>query len=417
MDSSIIKRIRKDKQIKKFSAYGFLKNLSFFKPYLVVYLMSANLDFYQLGILFSIREITKYLFEIPSGIIADNYGRKKELYICFLFYIISFITFFFSHTFLYFALAMILFGLGEAFRSGTHKAMILSYLDKENLKDYKVAVYGRTRSFSLLGTAISSILSILIVIYMPSINFIFIFTILPYIANLILIMTYPSYLDIPNKTKNKSLFTNFTKDFLKKLLKNKKAQKILINQSVFTAIFKSTKDMVQPLLTGIVLTSGVFIINTKDFDSKKKIVLAIFYFIVSVISSFASRNIYRFRKIMSAKLFMSLSFLFLGLSILILSFTTNIMIFIIIIFLIINILADLRKPIYVTALDNVITSDIRASIMSTESQLSAIFTAILAPIFGYIADNIGLNKAFLYTSLFIFLIYSILIFIRNKKNN
>ena len=74
--------------------YGLLKNLRFFEPYLYIYLLSLNIDLFHIGILFSIREIIIYIFEIPSGIIADEYGKKKELMICFLFYIISFVFFF-----------------------------------------------------------------------------------------------------------------------------------------------------------------------------------------------------------------------------------------------------------------------------------------------------------------------------------
>ena len=44
---------------------------------------------------------------------------------------------------------MVFFGFGEAFRSGTHKAMIMAYLDKKDIKDSKSKVYGKTRSFSL----------------------------------------------------------------------------------------------------------------------------------------------------------------------------------------------------------------------------------------------------------------------------
>ena len=123
------KDILKDFQVKKFCIYGFLKNLKFFEPYLIIYLMGNNINLFQMGVLIAVREIIINLFEIPSGFIADYFGRKKEMYFCFVFYIISFIFFFFTDTFTLAIGGMIFWGLGEAFKSGTHKAMIYTYLD------------------------------------------------------------------------------------------------------------------------------------------------------------------------------------------------------------------------------------------------------------------------------------------------
>ncbi len=68
-----------DFQIKKFCAYGFLKNLKFFEPYLLIFLLSQGISLFQIGILIAVRETIVNLFEVPSGIIADYFGRKKEL--------------------------------------------------------------------------------------------------------------------------------------------------------------------------------------------------------------------------------------------------------------------------------------------------------------------------------------------------
>ncbi len=131
MDSQIKKEISLDKQIRKFSMYGFFKNLKFYEPYLIILLMSKGVSLFQIGILYAIREIVINIFEIPSGMIADIYGRKRELTICFIFYIVSFFLFFLTNGFLLATVAMFFYGLGDAFRTGTHKAIIYSYLEKK----------------------------------------------------------------------------------------------------------------------------------------------------------------------------------------------------------------------------------------------------------------------------------------------
>lgn len=130
------------KQITKFGFYGLLKNLRFFEPYMLIYFLMSGINLFYIGILFSIREIVVYIFEIPSGVIADRYGKKTELVICFIFYILSFLVFFMGTYFYVFAIAMVLYALGEAFRSGTHKSMIMDFLDKNNIKDSKTKVGG-----------------------------------------------------------------------------------------------------------------------------------------------------------------------------------------------------------------------------------------------------------------------------------
>ncbi|MFA6843531.1 MAG: MFS transporter, partial [Bacilli bacterium] len=77
------KIILKDKQIIKFSLYGFLKNLQFFEAYLIIYLTSNSISLFEIGILIAIREIIVNIFEVPSGLMADYFGKKKELCLCF----------------------------------------------------------------------------------------------------------------------------------------------------------------------------------------------------------------------------------------------------------------------------------------------------------------------------------------------
>ena len=90
---------KKDIQYYKFCLYGFLKNLRLFEPFLILFFVDSGLTFLQIGVLYSIREIARNILEIPAGIIADSIGRKKTMVSSFVFYIISFVIFYFSHSF------------------------------------------------------------------------------------------------------------------------------------------------------------------------------------------------------------------------------------------------------------------------------------------------------------------------------
>lgn len=138
--------LTKNLQYFKFCLYGFLKNLRFFEAFFILYLVEKEMSFTQIGILYAVREITINIFEIPSGIAADTFGRKKSLVGSFLFYIVSFTAFYFSENFWVFFLAFVFYGIADAFRTGTHKGIIMDYLKLNDWENQKINYYGHTRS-------------------------------------------------------------------------------------------------------------------------------------------------------------------------------------------------------------------------------------------------------------------------------
>jgi len=86
--------------------YGFLKNLRFFDAFFILFLVEKGVSFTQIGILYAIRELITNILELPSGIIADSFGRKSSLAASLLIYILSFALFFLFDDFWVFIIAM-----------------------------------------------------------------------------------------------------------------------------------------------------------------------------------------------------------------------------------------------------------------------------------------------------------------------
>lgn len=392
-----MKQILKEPMMLKFRFYGFFKNLKFFEPYLLIILLSWGYSLTQIGLFVMVQQIVTYIFEIPSGIIADKFGKKSELLACFVFYIISFVLFFVGNVhWLIVLIAFLVFGLGEAFRSGTHKAMILQWLDKKGYRAYKTFVYGRTRGWSLLGSAISGIASIALIIFAPANRYIFLFTIVPYIADFILIATYPSYMNerINSQTNVfKEIFVGFKEIFVS--LKEKKMRKGLLSISFFNGIFKAIKDYIQPIVS---VFMAVIIINMGlqssgiEAEHMEKIMLGVLYSIFYLISSFASQKAYLFKNLAHyAKRAMDWVFyLFSAMFLLIALFIyVNIPLAVAFVYMFLYILHSMRKPFGVDYMGSIMKKDQRATILSVESQLTSVFQMALAPLFGLIADNLN----------------------------
>ena len=185
----------RDTNLIRFSLYGFLKNLRFFEPFFLLFLRHKNLTFTEVGVLFAFREICINIMGIPSGGLADIYGRKRTLILSFVAYIASFIMLTIASTkpLLYFAI--FLFSIGESFRTGTHKAMIFDYLRANGLLHDKTRVYGFTRSWSQLGSALSVLVGALLYYHLGSFDSIFLFSVIPYLISIWNLYCYPDWLD------------------------------------------------------------------------------------------------------------------------------------------------------------------------------------------------------------------------------
>ena len=390
MNNSNKEAILKDYQIKKFCLYGFLKNLKFFEPYLIVYLMSNNINLFQIGILIAIRECVVNIFEIPSGFIADYFGRKKDMYFCFVFYIVSFVLFFFADSFAMVAFGMVLFGLGEAFRSGTHKAMIYTYTDSKGWQNERAFIYGRTRSFSLIGSAISSLCGIIIILSISADRYIFLFSVIPYVLDFILIATYPKFLDMADKKSNLS-FKAMVVGVINSFRINKKMRCILIEEGMAEATFSFVKDLIQPILELIIIGSGVAIISGLSADDGLKVVLGLVYAILNLVGAYFSKKAYLIR---GGRTSMEcLRFIHIGLGILcgLLAIFSGQYILVCVIYILIYILHSIRKPLFVDEIDKHIDKSNRATIISASAQLKSIFLMVFAPLLGLIAETFGIG--------------------------
>jgi len=359
-----------------------------------------GLSFLEIGTLFSIREIATNVFEIPTGIIADSFGRRISMVFSFVSYIISFLIFFFFPNFVIYIFAMIIFASGEAFRTGTHKAMILEYLKINNLTKYKVDYYGHTRGWSQFGSAISSLIAAALVFYSGSYKIIFLASVVPYVADLILMLTYPKELDgeiIQERKGERKKFINQVvatfKDFIF-IFKSKGILRALLNTAFYDGAFKTVKDYLQPILKQYAVMIPIFIYMEKE--RRVSIVVGVVYFILFLLTSISSRNSSKISNKMKS-LPVAINFIYLiGIGFIALTgflIHLNLYIISIIIFVVYYMLENIKRPMNLGYISDLISSRIMASGLSGESQLKTVVVAILSPIMGFFADKIGVGGA------------------------
>ena len=394
--------IIKNRQYFKFCVYGFLKNLRFFDAFFILFLVEKGLPFTQIGILYAVREIISNIFEIPSGIIADTYGRKIALIGSFFVYIISFSVFYFSNDFWLFLIAFILYGIGEAFRSGTHKGMIMDYLKLNHWEGQKINYYGHTRSWSQKGSAISALVAGLIVFYSGTYQNIFLYSIIPYLLNLLLIISYPKDLNRSFEQINpkSSPGIGLTIKSFFKTIKQPNVLKIINTSAIHTAYLRAVKDYIQLLMVNVALIIPIML----NFEAEKKngIVIGVIYFFIYLATSRASQLSSKVAT--KSKQNISYITLLFGLILGIICgvfYIYGLWIISIIAFAGIYIVENIRKPILTGFIADQVPNIILTSVISAQSLLRTIITAILALVFGLLADNFGIGVSFVAVSLFL----------------
>ncbi|PID91070.1 MAG: MFS transporter [Bacteroidetes bacterium] len=388
----------KDRQYRKFCAYGFLKNLRFYEAFFILFLLNRGLSFTQIGTLYAIRMIVTNLFELPSGIVADSFGRKRSLLTSFLLYIAAFMVFYLFRSFWLFVPAFVSIGIAEAFRSGTHKGMIMDYLSSKHWDEQAVDYYGHTRSWSQRGSALSALLAGVIVLFGGNYELIFLASILPYILNMLNVLSYPGYLDRSLKSRETKSLSQLM-DPLKMLgqvLRDRKIRRIMHSSALHSAYLKAIKDYVQLVMLNLALVLPL--LTNQASEKRSALSIGVFYFLIYLASSWASRNAARFSDKRPRMATATLLAGFLAGTLSGFLFHLELWGLALLAFALIYIVENIRKPLLTGALAEVAPKEILTSVISAQSLWHTILGSLMAVGFGLIADHRGIGPALMCVS-------------------
>jgi hypothetical protein len=392
MKRASTERFDRDLQYYKFCAYGFLKDLRFFEPFLLLLFLDKGLSYLQVGSLYALREVLINIVEIPSGIMADAMGRRRTMIMSFLAYIVSFGLFYFSDSYLTLLGAMGVFAFGDAFRTGTHKAMIFDYLKLKGWADQKTHYYGHTRSWSQRGAALSALIAAALVFVNGSYAPVFLFTIIPYVLDLLLMLSYPAVLDGPRHAARGALgdeFAHVVKSFISSF-RNPAALRAIANQSLYTGYYKASKDYLQPMLKAFALGLPFFL----DYADKERsaLVIGVVYFLLYLATSYAARSSGRFADRFSGLARPLNGTLFTGIGLGLASgvaYALGLPALSIVLYIGIYLLENLRKPMGIAYVSERMNQDALATALSAESQAETVFAALIALALGFASDLWG----------------------------
>ncbi len=376
----------------RFSLYGFLKNQTYFEPFLILAFLEKDLSFFQIGLLVGFREVCINIFEIPSGAVADLYGRRRSMIFSFLAYIASFLVFAHSTSFAALLLAMFAFALGDSFRTGTHKAMIFEWLRIQGREDERTRVYGFTRSWSKMGSAVSVVIASGFIFTGARYSDIFLLAIIPYAMNIVNFMGYPSALDGARAADAKIPGVwGHLKESMRTAFTDRPLRGILAESMGYEGTYKVAKDYIQPVIQQAAL--GLALLAAWEQQQRVAILIGAVYFVLHLLSSFASRGGHRLVRAAGSEegaaksLWGATSLIYAALawglwagweSIVIAGFVA------------LAVLQNIWRPVLMSRIDAHSAPGAGATILSVETQSKSLLAMGLAPLVGFCVDVAGL---------------------------
>jgi MFS family permease len=374
-----------------------LKNQQYYDPFLILAFLQKGLSFGMIGVLIGFRAICVNVMEVPSGAIADVVGRRQSMIASFLAYIASFTIFGLCNQLWTLFIAMLLFSIGEAFRTGTHKAMIFDWLERQDRLSEKTAVYGRTRSWSKLGSAVSVVIATGLVFSTEQYSSVFLFCIVPYLLGIVNFLGYPSYLDGPRQ-RDQSLGSVLRTLFsaVSQGLRRPALRRLLLESMGYEGLFRSSKDYIQPAIQAACLSLPLMLALVERFGLAERESVAIgvgsVYFVLHLLSSLASRGAGGFARhcggeVRAARLLWITNLLIFGtMAAGIVGGSTAV---VIMAFVLLAIFQNFWRPILVSRVASHADSAQTATVLSIESQAKTLFIAVVAPILGWTIDLIA----------------------------
>ncbi|MFO7898731.1 MAG: MFS transporter [Planctomycetota bacterium] len=375
----------------RFSLYGFLKNQQYYDPFIILAFREKGLSFFLIGLLIGFRELAVNVMEVPTGVIADLFGRRRSMIFSFLSYIVSFVIFAVGMTFWQLAVAMVFFATGEAFRTGTHKSMILDWLRLEGREDQKTMTYGYTRSWSKMGSALSVLIAAALVFTTGRYSNVFLFTIIPYVFGIANFLGYPKELDgrpegaASIRNAGRHLVLAFRRAFGRPRLR-----RILIEAMGFDSTAKVTKDYLQPVVRQMAIGLPVLVVLAEK--QRTALLAGAVYFVLYIASGLASRRAYRFAARFGGEsraaraIWIGMVGLFLPMAV---SLWFDILWPAVIGFILLELLRNFQRPVLITRVDNETEATMGATMLSIESQVRALGAMVLAPLIGYGVDRLA----------------------------
>lgn len=235
-----------ERNLKIYKYFKFFQNMLILGPIMVPFLIYKGLDYAEIFLLQSISAISVFVFEVPTGVIADKISRKFSISMSSIFLIVALLLYVFGMDFFIFTLAEVIFGLGLTMRSGVDSAILYeSLISLKRKKEYQ-KIEMEAFSNIYIGQAIGSISSSLLYTISPSIPFI-----ISLLFIIISLFTSFYFIEIKKHEDNNNSYFSHLKEGCKVFLHNPRIRWALYASAIIVFCIRISFWLYEPYFKGI----------------------------------------------------------------------------------------------------------------------------------------------------------------------
>jgi MFS family permease len=343
-------------------------------PVVVLFYQDNDMGMHEIFILKSIYSLAIVALELPSGWMADVWGRKKTLLLGAVLGSAGFFMYSFSYGFWAFVAAEIVLGAGHSFVSGADSAMLYESLKAEKKSDLYVKHEGRITSAGNFAEAIAGIAAGFLAAISLRTPFYFQFVVATLAIPAALTLTEPGIKATTHVHSLKQMALN-----LKNTLLQQADLRVAILLSAVTGTATLTFAwLVQPFFKAIDLPVEWFGILWTALNLS-----------VGVSSAFAFRFEGRFsrrKEVLFVIVLLASGYVLSGMSII-----REGILFLFLFYLV----RGLATPVFKNYINLYTPSEIRATILSVRNLMIRVCFALIGPLLGWMTDHVSLKMAFL----------------------
>lgn len=378
------------KNLWPFYTHSLILNLSkVIMPFYVLYFFSIGFSFFQIALIGTVRSVVSLIFEVPTGAIADIYGRKTSVIMGYFLMSVSVATVILTNNLYILAGIFALNALFETLVSGADDAWAVDLAEKDdgNLTD---SYFLKKRTFRNIGMVIAPLVAGLVVKHYGMTNLWLIYGMGIFIATLFLIFAKnTNHVEIKeNEIEDyKNVFTHSRKtwDFIRK-------HKIVSLLFVAIFIFFVVEEITSLVWTPYLQSHGLPLPQIGYLFS----LIAGLGILTPLITERILKNKSKLSILTTTTLIYAVALILAG--------VYSRLLFISIIFVITYSLEEIIEPLEDSVVNKYLQSKIRATALSLKSVVTSMASIVGGPLAGYILGILSAEKALMLSGILFMII-------------
>lgn len=386
------------KNVKRNYLYTVLASLNFTNGVWMLYLASKGLSLFEIGIMEAIFHVTSFTMEVPTGLIADVYGRKTSRVLGRLLAVLSTVVMIFSNSVWMFGLSFVIQALSYNLESGAGDALIYDSLKETKMEGSYMKVKGTQEIFFQL----SKTLALIFGGYIATLDYSLVYkgTLVIGVVALLQTLTFkePTVGKVVTEEKGMAILAHQLKASVKAVKADKRIAFLIVLMEIFSCFYVTEFFYIQNLMKslgqsefqiGLVLAAGALFgalaaSNAHKLEKKLTSIGLLTIFPIVAILGFWGMTFSGYEGIFFILLSLIEGGMFVATS---------------------------------DYINRLIPSEQRATILSFQSMVFSILMIVLFPIIGKLGDLYGLNTAFLLIAVVATLVLSLLLYVVLKDRD